>query len=301
MTNRREFVRTAAGAATICSVPMTWSSVLRAQDTLPSRRIPGTDDSLPVIGLGGSRLFEEGDVAGSTELIRLFYERGGRYVDCRGQSRFVVADVAKTLEAADTLFLGAYFHEAGESVMRRNIQRMLDITGKKQLDLIHAWTEWAVPNWALLRQWKEEGLTKYIGVSRHRPRYYDDMMALMETGTVDILQVNYSALEREAEDRMLPMAQDRGVGVVINRPFMNGDYFRLVRGHDLPDWAADFDCHSWAQFSLKFILSHPAVNCVLTETSNPEHAIDNIGAGFGRLPDAETRERISAHLQSLRV
>ena len=95
------------------------------------------------------------------------------------------------------------------------------------------------------------------------------------------------------------MAQDLGVGVVINRPFMNGDYFRLVRGHELPDWAAEFNCHSWAQFSLKFILSHPAVNCVLTETSNPDHATDNLGAGFGLLPDAETRERIFAHLKSL--
>ena len=299
MTTRRQFVRQVAGATAISALPVAWSGVLHAQEMLPSRTIPGTDDSLPIIGLGGSRLFEESDMAGSMELIGLFHDRGGRYVDCRGPSRFVVAEVAKAMDAADSLFLGAYFHEEEEAVMRGNIQRMLTITGKEQLDLIHAWTEWAVPNWELLQQWKEEGLTKYIGVSRHRPQYYDDMMALMETGTVDILQVNYSALEREAEDRVLPMAEERGVGVIINRPFMNGDYFRLVRGHELPEWAAEFDCHSWAQFSLKFILSHPAVNCVLTETSNPEHAIDNIGAGFGLLPDAETRDRIFAHLQSL--
>ena len=301
MATRREFVSRAAGAAAIAALPTAWLGVLQAQQLLPSRTIPGTDESLPIIGLGGSRLFETGDVAGSTELIKLFYDSGGRYVDCRGDSRFVVAEVAKALNATDSMFLGTYFHEAEEAVMRENIQRVLAITGNSRLDLIHAWTEWAVPNWDLLRQWKEEGLTKYIGVSRHRPRYYDDMMALMETGTVDILQVNYSALEREAENRVLPMAEDRGVGVVINRPFMNGDYFRLVRGHDLPAWAAEFDCQSWAQFSLKFILSHPAVNCVLTETSNPEHAIDNIGAGFGRLPDPETRERIAAHLRSLQA
>jgi aryl-alcohol dehydrogenase-like predicted oxidoreductase len=112
--------------------------------------------------------------------------------------------------------------------------------------------------------------------------------------------VNYSPLEREAEDEILPMAMDSGIAVNINRPFINGDYFRLVRGHDLPEWASKFDAESWAQFSLKFILSHPAVNCVLTETADPDHALDNIGGGFGRMPDKETRERIVAHLESLR-
>ena len=95
------------------------------------------------------------------------------------------------------------------------------------------------------------------------------------------------------------MAMDKGIAVNINRPFLNGDYFARVSGHELPEWAAEFDCESWAQFTLKFSLSHPAVNCVLTETSNPEHAIDNIGAGFGAMPDEATRERIVMHLQSL--
>ncbi len=299
MTTRREFLQTSSTVTMAASLPAGWAGLAFGQETLPTRPLPGTDDELPIVGLGGSRLFEESDMVGSMQLIRLFYERGGRYIDCRGLSRFVVAEVAKAMGAANELFLGTYFHNEDEPVMRENIQRLLTITGKERLDLIHAWTEWAVPNWDLLRQWKDEGLTKYIGVSRHRPEYYADMMALMETGTVDILQVNYSALEREAEERILPMAQDLGVGVVINRPFMNGDYFRLVRGHELPDWAAEFNCHSWAQFSLKFILSHPAVNCVLTETSNPDHATDNLGAGFGLLPDTETRERIFAHLKSL--
>jgi diketogulonate reductase-like aldo/keto reductase len=296
MTTRREFLTRSSAAAFATTIP---AGLIIGQETLPTRPLPGTDEALPVIGLGGSRLFEESDMAGSMELIRLFHGRGGRYIDCRGLSRFVVAEVAKAMDAADELFLGCYFHNEEEATMRANIQRLLEITGKRQLDLIHAWTEWAVPNWDLLRAWKDEGLTRYIGVSRHNKQYYDDMMALMQTGTVDIVQVNYSALEREAEEEVLPMARDLGVGVVINRPFMNGDYFRLVRDHELPGWATEFNCHSWAQFSLKFILSHPAVNCVLTETSNPEHAIDNIGAGFGLLPDQETRERIFAHLKSL--
>ena len=106
-------------------------------------------------------------------------------------------------------------------------------------------------------------------------------------------------IERASIKQVLPMALDKGVAVSINRPFINGDFFKLVRGHELPEWAAEFDCTSWAQFSLKYILSNPAVTCVLTETANPKHALDNIGAGFGRLPDEKTRQRMVQHLKSL--
>jgi aryl-alcohol dehydrogenase-like predicted oxidoreductase len=123
------------------------------------------------------------------------------------------------------------------------------------------------------------------------------MIDLMEAGSVDFVQVNYSMLEPEAGERVLPTAQDKGVSVLINRPFINGEFFSIVRGHELPEWAAEFDCESWAQFSLKFILSHPAVNCVLTETANPKHAVDNLGAGVGRLPDRETRQKMLALIQ----
>ena len=121
----------------------------------------------------------------------------------------------------------------------------------------------------------------------------------METGDVDILQVNYSLLETEAEERILPMAQDLGVAVTINRPFINGRFFDVVHGKALPPWAADFDCESWAQFSLKFILSHPAVTCVLTETANPKHAVDNLSAGLGRLPDAGEGKRMQAYFKEI--
>ena len=163
---------------------------------------------------------------------------------------------------------------------------------------MHAFPENAVPNWDVMRRWKEDGLTRHIGVARQSSKHYGAMMGLMETGTVDFLQVNYSMLETEAADRILPMAMDKGVAVTINRPFINGDYFDIVRGRELPGWAADFDCESWAQFSLKFILSHPAVTCVLTETANPKHALDNLGAGFGRLPDEQQRERMLSLIKS---
>ncbi len=202
-------------------------------------------------------------------------------------------------ELADSVFLGAYFSGERDVQSQDEARRLMEITGKPMLDLMHSYPEDAVPYWDTFRRWKDEGLTRYIGIARHRSEYYDMMMGLMKTGTVDFLQVNYSLFETEAGERVLPLAMEMGIAVTINRPFLNGRYFDIVRGHELPAWAADFDCLSWAQFSIKFILSHPAVNCVLTETANPKHAEDNIGAGLGRLPDEQQRQKMLAHMRSL--
>jgi diketogulonate reductase-like aldo/keto reductase len=299
MTNRRDFLKKTATITSALALPASWSAGLLAQQLLPRRPIPGTSDSLPVIGLGKSTVFRKNDVPGTTALIKLFHEKGGAYVDCSGDSRFVVARAASSLGIGSDLFLGTYFNGDDERAMRQNIQHLLEITGKKQLDLVQSYPEFAEPNWNMFRKWKEEGLTKFIGVARHHQSYYDTMMKMMATDTVGFLQVNYSPLETEADKQVLPMALDKGVAVTINRPFINGDFFARVRGHELPAWAAEFDCKSWAQFSLKFILSNPAVTCVLTETANPKHALDNIGAGFGRLPDEKTRLRMVQYLKNL--
>jgi len=299
MISRREFIKEASTCTSLIALTATWPSVVLAQQKLPRRQIPGFGDSLPVIGLGNSNAFRQNDVPGSQALIQLFHEHGGAYIDCMGSSRFVVAEVANNLNIGHELFLGTYFSSEDEPAMRENIQRLLEITGKKQLDLMHSFPEFAQPNWQMFQKWKSEGLTRYIGIARHKDSYYETMMKMMKTGTVDFLQVNYSPLETGADQRVLPMAMDEGVAVTINRPFINGEYFSRVRGHELPDWAAEFDCESWAQFSLKFILSNPVVTCVLTETANPQHALDNIGAGFGPMPDEKTRQRIVEYLQNL--
>jgi diketogulonate reductase-like aldo/keto reductase len=146
---------------------------------------------------------------------------------------------------------------------------------------------------------KDDGLTRFTGVARSNKRFYSSIMELMNDGALDFIQINYSIMEPEAAEEILPLAQEKDIAVIINRPFINGDFFGMVRGQALPEWAADFDCHSWAQFSLKYILANPAVHCVLTETSNPRHAIDNFGAGFGRLPDADERKRMEAVIRAL--
>lgn len=296
MTDRREFLSlTAAAVASSCS----WAAVADAQRRLPTRSIPGTEDRLPIIGLGNSNAFREGDVETSTQVIETLLDHGGAYIDCMGSSRFIVGRVVDALGAADQAFLGSYFAGSDDETSRADAARLIGVTGKSQLDLMHNFPEEAVPHWDRFKAWKADGLTRYIGVARHRRQAYPQMMQAMRTGTVDFLQVNYSLLETEAEEEILPLAMDLGVAVTINRPFINGRYFEIVRGNDLPDWAAEFDCETWAQFSLKFILSHPAVNCVLTETANPRHAVDNLGAGFGRLPDAETRARMLDHMRSI--
>lgn len=299
MANRRQFIGSSFAVAALGALPAGWSSVLQAQELLPRRPIPGTGDSLPVIGLGNSSAFSKSDVAATMTLIDLFQARGGSYIDCRETSRFVVANAARSLDVADKIFLGTYFAEQDEQAMLADIKRLIVITGREKLDLAHSYVEYAHPNWSMFQDWKARDLTRYIGIARHNERYYERMIEMMQTGTIDFLQVNYSLLETQAEKRVLPMALEKGVAVTINRPFINGDFFARVRGHELPPWASEFDCSSWAQFSLKFILAHPAVTCVLTETANPKHALDNIGAGFGRLPDEKTRQRMVQYVKNL--
>ena len=297
MTDRREFIQCAGAAAVLAGMPSL--AIPAVSQKLPGRLIPGTDESLPLIGMGNSQAFRQGDIEASWNVIKMFQEHGSTYIDIGGPGRFVVAEVVRQHHLADSVFLGSYFSGEDDVTSTDEARRVLEMTGKTALDLMHNYPEDAVPYWDTFRRWKDEGLTRYIGIARHRSEYYEMMMDLMETGTVDFLQVNYSPFETEAEDRILPLAMDMGVAVTINRPFLNGRYFDIVRGHDLPEWAAAFDCNSWAQFSLKFILSHPAVNCVLTETANPRHALDNLGAGYGRLPDEDERQRMLRHLRAI--
>lgn len=299
MITRRRFCSDMALAGTTLALSGSWETVFANLGSMPTRPIPGSSLKLPVVGLGNSSAFRDGNVGASADLIGLLHQHGGSYIDCSGSSRFTVAEAADQLGISRDLFLGTYFSDEDETVLESEADRLLTLTGKDQLDLMHSYPEFAIPNWRLFERWKDDGRTRFIGLARHRSEYYPSMMELMKTGTVDFIQVNYSPLETEADQKILPLAQELGVAVTINRPFINGDYFSRVRDHDVPEWASEFDCDNWAAFSIKFILSHPAVTCVLTETANPKHATQNLGAGFGRLPDEKTRQRIVNHLRHL--
>jgi aryl-alcohol dehydrogenase-like predicted oxidoreductase len=295
MTNRREFLQATGGIALTSMI-----APAIASRRLPTRLIPGTDEEMAIVGLGNSRAFINGDVETSTSLLDTFLDHGGTYIDVSGQSRTTVGNIIRERNAQDKTLLGNYLEAQDYAGLQEEIAALQKVQGDGPLDLSMARGVSELANRAdEFRQLKSDGLVRYVGIGRPNKRFYPGIMQLMEDGVVDFVQVNYSMVEPEAADELLPMAMDKGVAVVINRPFINGEYFSLVRGKQLPDWAAEFDCESWAQFSLKYILSHPAVNCVITETTNPKHVLDNLGAGFGALPDEPTRIKMRKFLLDL--
>jgi len=299
MTTRRDFIR-ATGAAALLA-PWAGNILSSNQPRLPKRPIPGTNEFLPIVGYGNSQAFRSGDLELSRQLVEILIDRGGSYIDAGGSSALLLAGIMREKNAHDELFLGTYINSLDEETMRRESKQVIETQGGNvPLDLVLSTKlEEFGANADKFRRLKDEGLTRYVGVARHRASYHQEMMKLMEAGVVDFVQVNYSMLEPEAEERLLPMAQDKGVAILVNRPFVNGEYFPLVKGHELPSWATEYDIHSWAQFSLKFIVSHPAVTCVLTETSKPAHAVENLAGGMGRMPDEQTRQRMRTVIDKL--
>ncbi len=291
--SRRRFLARAAAVA----VAAVWPGGARSQTArLIQRAIPGADETLGIIGLGNSPAFSGDDREVSRRLLSILSQHGGSVVDARGQSRFTVLAAAPQPAG---VFLSAYVDGSNMAMDRSDLRALRDVRDGRPVDLISiSKVSELQTRSANLRRLRDEGLARYIGIANWRAVAQPAMLELMPTGMLDFVQVPYSALERDVENRLLPMAMEHEVAVVINRPFMNGRYFALVRNRALPDWAAEFGCATWAQFSLKFIVSHPAVTCVLTETSNPEHALDNMGGGIGELPDQNTREKMAALLNA---
>jgi aryl-alcohol dehydrogenase-like predicted oxidoreductase len=297
MIDRREFIQYASAQTLLMTIPAVATATSTKLDT---RLIPGTTEPMAIIGLGNSRAFLDDDVAASTQLLDIFLEHGGTYVDVSGTSRTTVGKIVSDRNAQQQTLLGNYLSGQDEGELRAEIVELQRVQGVGPIDLAMLRSVDGLARRAdEFRALKADGLVRYVGIGRPHQRFYAGMMELIENEVVDFIQVNYSMMEPEAADRILPMAMDNGTAVVINRPFMNGDYFNIVKGHELPEWAAEFDCESWAQFSLKYIVAHPGVNCVLTETANPKHALDNLGAGVGRLPDQKTRARMREHLLQL--
>lgn len=297
MSSRREFLKFSGAAMLAGTLPAAAATTPR----LPTRRIPGSDQELAIIGLGNSAAFRSGDAAVSQKLLDIFVDHGGNYIDVGGTSADFVGGLTANMGATDQIFFGNYIDPGELADMQSSAKSIADAQAKTSLDLVHTRNvDGYRASHEHYRALKESGLTRNIGVARTgNAASHAVIEKLVEHDFVDFIQVNFSMLELDAGERLLPLAHDKGVGVAISRPFINGDYFKIVRGKKLPDWAAEFDCATWAQFSLKFILANPAVSCVLTETANPKHALDNLGAGFGRLPDDKTRKRMLDHLQKI--
>ena len=299
-STRREFLVQLSGLGVLLSRP---TSML-AQDAIPMRVIPATGEALPVIGLGSTKPVTEIPTAGVDPLrsvMRMLVEYGGRVVDTAPRSEEVDAEFGRLLnepDLRDKLFLATKIDTNGREAGVEQMRQTLRLFGRRTVDLVQVQSLRDLEtHWPNLREWKESGQARYIGVTVSSYNNYERLEAFMRREPLDFVHLNYSVAETRAEERLLPLARDRGMAVLINRPFMNGSYFQRVSGQELPAWAADFDCTTWAQFSLKYILAHPTVTCVLTETSNSRHMEENIQAAFGRLPDEATKRRMRELLQ----
>jgi diketogulonate reductase-like aldo/keto reductase len=274
---------------------------------IAARPIPATGELLPSVGLGTYQSFDMGsgmsDRDPVKEVLRVFVQQGGKLVDSSpmyGRSESVVGDLATELGIAAALFMATKVwisgREAGIRQMEESLRRMR--VSRMDLMQIHNLMDWKT-HLGTLKDWKAAGRIRYIGITHYHAGAYAELERLMTTGDFDFVQFNYSIAEREAEERILPLARDLGIAVIVSRPFAQANLFARVRGKDVPVWAGAFDCKSWAQFFLKYILGHPAVTCVIPATGKPNHLLDNMGAGMGSLPDEATRRRMASFMDSL--
>ncbi len=299
-TTRRDFLMQMAGVGAVLVSPgAVLGGRVQQQATLPTRPIPGTDETLPIVGFGSSKPVLEIPTEGTepvAAVIRVLLEHGGRVVDTSPRTPEIDAEFGQVLTAPefrDRLFVATKINTDGEASGIGQMRQNQGLVVGRTVDLlqVESMRDLGV-HWPNVLRWKDSGEARHIGVTVSSNGQHDEFEAVMRSEPLDFVQINYSVMEPGAEDRLLPLARDLGMAVLINRPFMNGSYFGRVSGRTLPEWASEFDCESWAQFSLKYILAHPAVTCVLTETTNPEHMADNVGAGFGRLPDEATKRRM---------
>jgi diketogulonate reductase-like aldo/keto reductase len=273
--------------------------------TMLTRAIPSSDEKLPVIGLGTWQTFDV-DLASRKpldEVLSLFVKLGGKVVDSSpmyGRAEEVVGDIAAKLGLRDSLFLATKVWTRGKQAGIESMERSLARFRTKRLDLMQVHNLLDVgTHLATMREWKAQGRIRYLGVTHYSSSAYAEVEKVLRNEKLDFLQINYSIMERDAEERILTLAQERGVAVIVNRPFGGGDLFRRVSAKPLPEWTAEFDCRSWAQFLLKWIIAHAAVTCAIPATNNPKHLEDNMHGGMGRLPDAKTRQRMVEFVSAL--
>ena len=299
---RREVAKLIGGttAGLLLAVRTSPAQAKSESSTMLMRAIPSSGEKLPVIGLGTWQKFDVDLTPGTRkpleEVLSLFVKLGGRVIDSSpmyGRAEEVIGQLTSALGIREKLFLATKVWTRGKESGIKSIERSMALLRTKRIDLMQVHNLLDVQtHLATLRQWKEQGRIRYLGVTHYNSSAFPEVEKILRTEKLDFLQINYSLMEREAEQRVLPLAQERGVAVMVNRPFGAGDLFDKVRSKPLPDWAVDFECHSWAQFFLKWIVAHPAVTCAVPATGKPQHLEDNMHAGYGRLPDENTRRRM---------
>jgi aryl-alcohol dehydrogenase-like predicted oxidoreductase len=306
--NRRQFFRTGVAAAAAFAWPDL--DLLAQAKPLLQKKIPSSGEMIPIIGLGTARRYEEvkteDEKVPLRETIAKFKELGLKVIDSSssyGTAEAVVGELVEGLKIRDSLFLAtkvslrsAVGREAGLEIIEASFKRyrtsMIDLIAVH--NLLDTQTQLAT-----LRELKAAGRIRYVGLTTSFDKQYGEFEQVMKKEALDFIQVDYALDNRNAGDRIIPLAGDRGAAVMINLPFGRGRLFKAVQGKKLPDWAADFDCASWPQFFLKYIVSHPAVTCAVPGMARAEYVIDNAGAARGRLPDAAMRKRMEQFIDNV--
>jgi diketogulonate reductase-like aldo/keto reductase len=299
--NRREVIGAGLALGAVPGIAMT---ALREQ--MMKKSIPSSGEGLPIIGLGTYNVFDVESTPAEIEVRKNIVDRlqsnGGSLLDTSpmyNRSEGVIGDVIEAGTDRESLFLATKVWTDGQDAGIRQMARSAELMGTDVIDLmqVHNLRDTAV-HMESIREWQDSGRIRYSGLTHYTAGSQAALGREMQKFKPDFIQINYSLGEREAENRLLPMAQDLGVAVLINRPFQSGRLFSAVKGKTLPDWATEFAA-SWGQFFLKFIISHPAVTAAIPATSKTHHMIDNLGAGIGTLPDAAMRKRMADYFESI--
>ncbi len=296
----------ATGAAAGLAAAVVGPELLYADARL-ARTIPATGETIAAVGMGSWLTFDVGSNrharAQRVDVVRAFFEAGGGMIDSSpmyGTSEAVIGHCLAELGRPQGLFSASKVWTISQGIGKRQMEASRKLWGIEAFDLmqIHNMLDWET-HLATLKAWKAEGRIRYLGITTSHGRRHAALAKAMAAEPFDFVQFTYNVLDREAENRLLPLARDRGQAVIINRPFQRGGLFRRVRGHQLPDWAAEIGCETWAQFFLKYILANPAVTCVIPATSRVDHMKQNMSAGLGPLPDPAMRKRMQDHVEML--
>lgn len=299
MISRRAMIQvTALASGAVLTGPILTSA--QKTQTMLTRTIPVSGERLPVVGLGSWQQFDVGSASEERnplkEVLKNMHDLGGKVIDASpmyGRAEQVIGDLTVEVKLNDKFFLATKVwttgRQAGVDQMNESLRKMR----RKKIDLVqvHNLQDWQT-HLKTLKDWKSVGKIRYIGVTHYTDSAHAQLEQIVRSKSVDFVQFNYSIRSRNAEKSLLNAARDNGVAVIINEPFDQGALFRSVKGKELPAWAAEYDIKSWAQFFLKYLLGNSAVTCVIPGTSDLKHLIDNMGAGFGRLPDEAGRKKM---------
>jgi diketogulonate reductase-like aldo/keto reductase len=287
-----------------------WSSLAAAgraagQPALRTRAIPSSGETIPCVGLGTWITFNVGQDpparAQCAQVVRAFLDGGGRVIDSSpmyGSSQGVVGDALAAFKAQDRAFSADKVWTGGDGAAQVETSRRLWTLPRFDLLQVHNLLAWE-KQLPLLQRMKSEGKVRYVGITTSEGRRHREFEEIMRTQRLDFVQFTYNPVDREVEQRLLPLAAERGIAVLVNRPFQEGELLRKLQRHALPPYAAEIDCTNWAQFVLKFIVSHPAVTCAIPATRRIDHVRENLAAARGRMPDEAMRRRMAAHVAGL--